>query len=113
MDPSRLAIEADFYHIAPRWPEGPLVPASYGNEGLADQSGLETRQTIAQLADGVRRGLFFINRGQHCSHCDAAAICRKNHPPSLWRAENDPATESHRALRKKAFQDDEHETDAD
>jgi ATP-dependent helicase/nuclease subunit B len=113
MDPSRLAIEADFYHIAPRWPEGPLVPASYGNEGLADQSGLETRQTIAQLADGVRRGLFFINRGQHCSHCDAAAICRKNHPPSLWRAENDPATEPHRALRKKAFKDDEHETDAD
>jgi ATP-dependent helicase/nuclease subunit B len=113
MDPARLAIEADFYHIAPRWPEGPLVPASYGNEGLADQFGIETRQTIAQLADGVRRGLFFLNRGQHCGHCEAAPICRKNHPPSLWRAENDPATEPHRALRKKALKDDEHEPDTD
>ena len=28
-------------------------------------------------------------------------ICRKNHPPSLWRAENDPLTEPHRALRAK------------
>jgi hypothetical protein len=30
-----------------------------------------------------------------------AEICRKNHPPSLWRAENDPLTEPYRQLRKK------------
>jgi hypothetical protein len=27
-----------------------------------------------------------------------AEVCRKNHPPSLWRAENDPITEAHRRL---------------
>ena len=43
---------------------------------------------------------------------DAAPICRKNHPPSLWRAENDPITEAHRALRKKDPREDESESDS-
>jgi hypothetical protein len=37
----------------------------------------------------------------HCRHCDVAEICRKNHPPSLWRAENDPITKSHSEIREK------------
>jgi ATP-dependent helicase/nuclease subunit B len=94
-------IEADFYYVAPRWPDGPLVAVSYGNEGLAGKVGAATKQTIAYLADGVRRGRFFINRGEHCGRCDVAPICRKNHPPSLWRAENDPVTEPHRQLQEK------------
>jgi ATP-dependent helicase/nuclease subunit B len=107
------AIEANFYFIAPRWSEGPLITASYGSEGLANKAGAETKQTIAYLADGVRQGRFFINRGEYCGRCDAAPICRKNHPPSLWRAENDPVTEPHRALRGKDLQDDEHEPNSD
>jgi len=99
--PSRPALEADFYYIAPRWTEGPLVSSHYGGEGLADKIGIATKQTIAYLADGVRKGQFFINRGAYCGHCDAAPICRKNHPPSLWRAENDPITRPHQALREK------------
>jgi len=98
---ARPAIEADFYYIAPRWPDGPLVATRYGSENLTDKIGTATKQTIAYLADGVRQGRFFINRAEHCAHCDVATICRKNHPPSLWRAENDPATEPHRALREK------------
>ena len=99
--PSRPAIEADFYYIAPRWSDGPLVSTHYGSEGLADKIGIATKQTIAYLADGVRQGRFFLNRGEYCGRCEAAPICRKNHPPSRWRAENDPLTESHRALREK------------
>lgn len=106
---SRPAIEANFYFIAPRWSEGPLITMSYGSEGLASKAGAETKQTIAYLADGVRQGRFFIHRGEYCGRCDAAPICRKNHPPSLWRAENDPVTELHRALREKSIRDDEHE----
>ena len=98
---SQPAIEADFYYIAPRWSDGPLVSTRYGSEGLAGKIGIATKQTIAYLADGVRKGQFFLNRGEYCGHCDVAPICRKNHPPSLWRAENDPVTEPHRALRKK------------
>jgi ATP-dependent helicase/nuclease subunit B len=99
--PSRPAIEADFYYIAPHWTEGPLLSAPYSSEGLTDKIGAATKQTIAYLADGVRQGRFFLNRGEYCGRCDAAPICRKNHPPSLWRADNDPLTESHRALREK------------
>ena len=98
---SQPAIEADFYYIAPRWSDGPLVSTRYGSEGLVDKIGIATKQTIAYLADGVRKGQFFLNRGEYCGRCDVAPICRKNHPPSLWRAENDPVTEPHRALREK------------
>jgi len=101
LKPSRTAIEADFYYIAPHWAEGPLLSTSYGSEGLTDKIGAATKQTIAYLADGVRQGRFFLNRGEYCCHCDAAPICRKNHPPSLWRADNDPLTEPHHALRVK------------
>ena len=106
---ARPAIEADFYYIASRWSDGPLISTPYASEGLADKAGAATKQTIAYLADGVRQGRFFINRGEYCGRCDAAPICRKNHPPSVWRAENDPVTELHRALRKKDLKDDEHE----
>lgn len=98
---SEPTIEADFYYIAPRWAEGPLTSKSYGGDGLAGRVGAATQETIAYLAEGVRQGRFFINRGEHCGHCDVAPICRKNHAPSLWRAENDPATAPHRALREK------------
>jgi ATP-dependent helicase/nuclease subunit B len=95
------AIEADFYYIAEHWPNGPLVPAAYDREGLSGNLGTAIKETIAYLANGVRHGRYFIHRGEHCGRCDVAAICRKNHPPSLWRAENDPLTEAHYALRAK------------
>jgi ATP-dependent helicase/nuclease subunit B len=95
------AIEADFYYIAQRWPDGPLVTALYDREGLSDNLGAATKATIEYLANGVRHGQFFIHRGEHCGRCDFVAICRKNHPPSLWRAENDPLTDAHYALRAK------------
>jgi ATP-dependent helicase/nuclease subunit B len=98
---ARPAVEASFYYIAPRWSDGPLLPVSYGGEALSGNVGAATVQTITYLADGVRQGRFFINRGDHCAHCEVATICRKNHPPSLWRAENDPLTEAHRALSDK------------
>ena len=101
------AVEANFYYIAPRWLEGPLTSKTYGSDALAGATGAETKQTIAYLASGIRDGRFFINRGEYCGQCDAAPICRKNHPPSLWRAVNDPITEPHRALREKAFDTDE------
>jgi len=95
------AVEADFYYIAQRWSNGPLVRESYDSDGLTGNLGDATKQTIAYLANGVRQGRYFIHRGEHCGRCDVAAICRKNHPPSLWRAENDPLTEAHYALRAK------------
>jgi ATP-dependent helicase/nuclease subunit B len=106
-------IEADFFYIAPRWLEGPLTSKAYDSEALSGKSGAETKKTLAYLATGVRSGLFFINRGEYCGQCEAAPICRKNHPPSLWRAAKDPVTEPHRALREKSFATDEHDPECD
>ena len=107
------SIEADFFYIAPRWLEGPLTSQAYDSEALSGKTGAETKKTLAYLAAGVRSGRFFINRGEYCGQCEAAPICRKNHPPSLWRATKDPVTEPHRALREKSFEIDEHDRECD
>jgi ATP-dependent helicase/nuclease subunit B len=98
---SAAEVEAIFYYIASRWSDGPLVTASFGSKGLDWQMGEEIRSTISYFARGIQQGRFFIQPGDYCRHCDVAEICRKNHPPSLWRAENDPLTEPHRQLHKK------------
>jgi ATP-dependent helicase/nuclease subunit B len=94
-------IAASFYYIAPRWSGGPLITKSFSAGELSGNIGEEIKKTISQLAQGIYSGHFFIQRGEHCRYCEVAEICRKNHPPSLWRAENDPITERHRQLREK------------
>jgi ATP-dependent helicase/nuclease subunit B len=94
-------VEATFYYIAQRWRDGPLLRASFGAEGLSGKLGFEIRKTVTSLATGIRNGEFFIQRNAACSYCEVAEICRKNHPPSLWRTENDPVTAPHRELRGK------------
>lgn len=98
-----VSIAAQFYYVAPKWDGGPLATKSYTAKDLSEKAGAATKDTIAYLAEGVRRGRYFMNRGEACGICDVARICRKNHPPSVWRAENDPATQSHQALRKKTL----------
>jgi ATP-dependent helicase/nuclease subunit B len=99
--PGESQIEASFYYIASRWSEGPLVVKSFNSEELSGKIGEEIRNSIAQLAKGIQSGQFFMQPGEHCPHCEVAEICRKNHPPSLWRTENDPITAPHRQLRQK------------
>ncbi len=94
-------IEANFYYIAPRWRNGPLVTESFRADGFSGPLGAEVKRTIVYLLGAIRAGRFFIQRGDYCAHCDVAEICRKNHPPSLWRAENDTSTAPHRDLRRK------------
>jgi ATP-dependent helicase/nuclease subunit B len=94
-------VTAHFYFIAPRWADGPLVTNEFAGDGLAGKTGAEIKNTVAHLTRGIAQGLFFIQRGEYCDHCEVAEICRKNHPPSLWRAENDLVTHRHRELREK------------
>ncbi len=113
MPRAAASIEADFFYIAPRWLEGPLASKAYDSVALSEKTGAETKKTLAYLAAGVRSGRFFINRGEYCGQCEFAPICRKNHPPSLWRAAKDPLTEPHRALREKNFETGEHDPECD
>ena len=41
-----MAVDANFYFIAPRWSGGPLVPSAYGGEHLTGQTGAEIKETI-------------------------------------------------------------------
>jgi ATP-dependent helicase/nuclease subunit B len=94
-------VEASFYYITSRWSEGPLVIKSFNSEELSGKIGEEIRNSIAQLAKGIQSGQFFMQPGEYCRHCEVAEICRKNHPPSLWRTENDPIAAPHLQLRQK------------
>jgi ATP-dependent helicase/nuclease subunit B len=94
-------IGASFYYIASRWNEGPLLTRTFDASQLTGTIGEEIKATIAQLARGIQAGNFFLQKGEHCRYCEVAEICRKNHPPSLWRAENDAGTAAHRHLRDK------------
>ena len=94
-------VETSFYYIAPHWSDGPLVTASFGSNAFIGKLGEEIQDTLAYLARGIQHGRFFIQPGNHCRYCAVVEICRKNHPPSLWRAENDPLTEPHRRLSEK------------
>jgi ATP-dependent helicase/nuclease subunit B len=94
-------VEVKFYYIAARWKDGPLIAKIFNADGLSGNLGREIKTTIAQLVEGIQNGRFFIQQGDHCHHCEISEVCRKNHAPSLWRAENDPVTKPHRALRDK------------
>jgi ATP-dependent helicase/nuclease subunit B len=94
-------IDASFYYVASRWSEGPLIIKSFNSEELSGRIGEEIKNSLALLGKGIQAGQFFMQPGEYCPHCEIAEICRKNHPPSLWRAENDPITAPHRQLRQK------------
>jgi len=94
-------ITADFYYIAPRRTDGPLVRANFDAAGLSEKLDREIKNTVSFIANSIREGRFFIQPGDHCRYCEVYEICRKNHPPSLWRTENDPITRPHRELSEK------------
>jgi ATP-dependent helicase/nuclease subunit B len=97
-DAGALSVETSFFYIAPRWKDGPLLIKRFLSEDLSGKLGDEIKKTVLHLVNGIQSGHFFMQPGQHCQFCDVAEVCRKNHPPSLWRAENDPITEAHRRL---------------
>jgi ATP-dependent helicase/nuclease subunit B len=94
-------IEAMFYYVASRWRGGPLVRAGFDGEALCGKRGAELHRTVARLATGIRDGEFFLQRSDGCAYCEVSEICRKNHPPSLWRSENDPRAAAHRELQNQ------------
>lgn len=94
-------IEAAFYFVAPNWPAGPLVTQFYPADAWDGKMGAGLRETLSLLLDGIHKGRFFIHPGIYCRHCEVSEVCRKNHLPTSWRAENDPVTRPHDDLRQK------------
>ncbi|MFQ5849034.1 MAG: PD-(D/E)XK nuclease family protein [Candidatus Binatia bacterium] len=90
---------ASFYFLAPKWGNGPLVVSTFPENGWEGQPGEQLKQTIARLIEGVNQGRFFIHPGDYCKHCEVSEVCRKNHYPTRWRAENDSLVKPQRDLR--------------
>lgn len=98
------SVSSAFYFIAPRWGEGRFAVSEYPEEGLKGRTGEQLKGALAFLLEGVKNGRFFHVAGDHCKHCDFSGICRKNHRPTAWRADRDPAVRPHRALAKQRLE---------
>ncbi|MGH7847634.1 MAG: PD-(D/E)XK nuclease family protein [Candidatus Binatia bacterium] len=94
--------EAAFYFLAPEWRDGPFKTACLDGAIWEGGSAAKLRETVTFLVDGIRQGRFFIQPDDYCRFCEAAHFCRKNHLPSLWRAENDASAQEHLQLRKNS-----------
>ena len=70
-------------------------------DGWEGASGGSLKETVAALAAAIRQGLFFVQPGDYCRYCEASEACRKNHRPTMWRAERDSRSRAHLDLRKK------------
>jgi ATP-dependent helicase/nuclease subunit B len=95
------SIGAAFYFLAPQWPEGPLVVESLPGDAWDGRSGAALKETVAFLAESIRRGLFFIQPADYCRYCEVSETCRKNHRPTMWRVERDLRRKAHSNLRDK------------
>jgi ATP-dependent helicase/nuclease subunit B len=100
-DSAHASIDAAFYFLAPEWPEGPLVVESLRGDVWDGVSGAALKQTVAFLADSIRRGFFFIQPADYCRYCEVSEACRRNHRPTLWRGERDPRSKAHLDLKLK------------
>lgn len=93
--------ESVFYHIAPNWPDGPLVISKFAQAYWLGETGEQLKKTITSLLKGIETGRFFMNPGDHCNYCDVRASCRLNHIPSWNRLQGDPLFEEHALMQKK------------
>ncbi len=96
-------VRSAFYFLAPNWPDGPLVIRDFPEDGWEGEGGERLKETISSLLAGMEAGHFFIKPGDHCTYCNVAALCRKEHIPSRRRLEQDPLWEAHDLLRKKKW----------
>ncbi|MFQ5588967.1 MAG: PD-(D/E)XK nuclease family protein [Nitrospiria bacterium] len=92
---------AVFYHIAPNWPDGPLVLSEFSENHWHGECGAALKATIDTLFEGLSAGRFFMKPGDACGFCDVRTLCRHHHLPSRQRIEADPGWQQHRALQKK------------
>ena len=59
-------------------------------------------KTMTTIVEGIRRGNFFLVKGEHCTWCEVRSVCHRNHQGSARRAREDSEqTRDHRTLRRQ------------
>ena len=94
-------VESAFYFLASQWAEGPLLVERLAADTWEGEAGGILKETVVSLVEAIRRGLFFIQPGDHCRTCEVSETCRRNHRPTLWRVERDPRSRTHSELKDK------------
>ncbi|HEY7821008.1 MAG TPA: PD-(D/E)XK nuclease family protein, partial [Vicinamibacteria bacterium] len=94
-------VDAAFYFLAPRWPEGTLVVERLAAGAWENETGRSLVETVASIAAAIRSGLFFVQPGEHCRYCEVSEACRRNHRPTMWRIEKDARSRSHAEIKQK------------
>ncbi len=94
------SVNVAFYFLAPAWDDGPLAVESIAGDSFEGASGDALRINLAFLADSIRHGRFFILPGDYCRFCQVSEVCRRQHRPTLWRAEADETRLAHIAIKK-------------
>ncbi len=92
--------ESVFYHLAPNWPDGPLVISKFPELGWQGECGEMLKRTISFLLQGIEKGRFFMKPGNHCDFCEIRTLCRLNHSPSLKRLQGDALWQEQEMLQK-------------
>jgi ATP-dependent helicase/nuclease subunit B len=98
---AKLAMDAAFYFLASQWENGPLAVERLAGDAWEGKSGSLLLETVGSLVTAMRGGLFFIRPGDQCRNCEVSETCRRNHRPTLWRAERDPRSVTLSELVKK------------
>ncbi len=89
-----------FYHLAPNWPDGPLVISEFPASGWQGEYGDILKQSISTLLQGIEKGRFFMKPGEHCDFCEVRALCRLNHLPSIKRLQGDIFWQEQQVIQK-------------
>ena len=92
-----------FYVVAPGAlgeDEG-FVPVPFSS-ATRDRLKPQLEKTMTTIVEGIRRGKFFLVRGEQCTWCEVRSVCHRHHQESARRAREDvEQTRDHRTLRYK------------
>ena len=57
---------------------------------------------MTTIIEGIRGGIFFLVKGEHCTWCEVRSVCHRNHQGSARRAREDSErTRDHRTVRRQ------------
>lgn len=91
--------------LAPNWPT-PIVRSTFESSVWQSEKGLQLKNTVHTLIDGIRAGRFFILPNGYCETCDFRISCRRDHTPTWWRAYRAPESKVLKTMRSQKVKDE-------
>lgn len=90
--------QVQLYFLAPHW-KSPVARSSFDADAWSADTGIQLRNTLGRLINGIRNGRFFIMPDTYCDTCEFRVACRREHLPTWWRASRAVEAKELAALR--------------